>query len=123
MSAPLTKTGINMPGFIKNSCSSRTTFMGAVSRDFFVGNLIFTPFIQGRYRTADPAETACYRLDLVLGTKRLLMNAGQLCRRLSSRPIGLNPAQCGPRRPDLFRVTRSQVQCHEQYVADAVRLL
>jgi hypothetical protein len=47
-------------------------FMGAFSRDFFVGNLIFTPFVQGRYRTADLAETWRYRLDLVLGIEAII---------------------------------------------------
>jgi len=46
--------------------------MGALSRDFFVGNLIFTPFVQGRYRTADLAETWRYRLDLVLGIEAVI---------------------------------------------------
>lgn len=39
----------------------------AISRDFIANNVILTPFIQGRYRISDLAETWDYRLDLVLG--------------------------------------------------------
>lgn len=40
---------------------------GALSRDFTLGTVTFSPFVQGRYRFSDVAEREYYRLDLALG--------------------------------------------------------
>jgi hypothetical protein len=45
---------------------------GALSRDYFVSNWIFTPFAQGRYRTSDLAETWRYRVDLAFGIEAVI---------------------------------------------------
>lgn len=47
-------------------------FKGALSRDYFVANWIFSPFIQGRYRTSDLAETWRYRVDAAFGIEAVI---------------------------------------------------
>ena len=41
--------------------------MGAASRDFTINNVIFSPFIRGRYRFSDRDFAEYWRLDLALG--------------------------------------------------------
>jgi hypothetical protein len=45
---------------------------GAISRDFTIGYVTLSPFMQGRYRFADVEEAEYYRLDLALGIEARL---------------------------------------------------
>jgi hypothetical protein len=44
----------------------------AISRDFTYSNVTFSPFLQGRYRFADVAESEYYRIDAALGIEAKL---------------------------------------------------
>ncbi len=79
--------------------------------------MTFSPFLQGRYRFADVAESEYYRLDMALGIEAKLNDRWSIV----STPFfeaywftgGLNS---GPARPDLFGLAGAEIQHHVQYL-------
>jgi hypothetical protein len=54
-------------GFYRDRAFTAHDVKGALASDFMIGNVIFLPFIQGRYRFSDLEEAEYWRLDLAMG--------------------------------------------------------